>query len=36
MNLQLNVSSLTSFGEGPGGELYAASRGGTLYLLAPK
>jgi len=35
-DLQLNVSQLTSFGEGPGGEVYAASRGGTLYLLAPK
>ena len=35
-DLSLNVSQLTTFGQGPGGELYAASRGGALYLLAPK
>jgi glucose/arabinose dehydrogenase len=33
-DLGLNVSQLTSFGEGPYGGLYAASRGGTIYSIA--
>ncbi len=33
--LHLNVSELTSFGQGPKGAIYAASRTGTIYVLAP-
>jgi glucose/arabinose dehydrogenase len=32
--LKLNVSQLTTFGEGPGGALFAASRTGTIYVFA--
>jgi glucose/arabinose dehydrogenase len=35
-DLNLNVSQLSTFGEGPQGEIYAASLGGTLYVLQPK
>jgi len=35
-DLGLNVSQLTSFGEGPYGGLYAVSRGGTIYKIAPR
>ena len=34
-DLLLNVPKLTTFGEGLGGELYAASRTGTLYAMTP-
>jgi glucose/arabinose dehydrogenase len=33
-NLGLNVSQFTTFGEGPYGGLYAASRAGTIYTIA--
>ena len=32
--LHLNVSQLTTFGQGPKGALFAASRGGTIYTIA--
>jgi glucose/arabinose dehydrogenase len=32
--LHLNVSELTTFGQGPKGALFAASRGGTIYTIA--
>jgi glucose/arabinose dehydrogenase len=35
-DLHLNVDQLTSFGEGPSGGIFAASRSGKLYLLAPR
>ena len=35
-DLHLNVSELSSFGEGPGGEIYAASLQGELYRLDAK
>jgi glucose/arabinose dehydrogenase len=34
-NFHLTIPEVTTFGQGPAGELYAASRGGTLYRLAP-
>ena len=34
-DLGLNVSELTTFGEGPFGGIFAASRTGTLYALGP-
>ena len=34
-DLHLNVSQLTTFGQGPSGGLFAASRGGSIYLLQP-
>jgi glucose/arabinose dehydrogenase len=35
-DLRLNVNSLSSFGEGPGGEIYATSLHGELFRLDPK
>ena len=35
-DLRLNVSQFSSFGEGPGGEIYAASLHGELYRLDAK
>jgi glucose/arabinose dehydrogenase len=35
-DLHLNVDELTSFGEGPSGGIFAASRAGKLFLLAPR
>ncbi len=35
-DLHLNVDQLTSFGEGPSGGIFAASRDGKLFLLAPR
>ena len=32
--LHLNVSELTTFGQGPKGALFAASRTGTIYRIA--
>jgi hypothetical protein len=32
--LHLTVSELTTFGQGPKGAIYAASRGGTIYVIA--
>jgi glucose/arabinose dehydrogenase len=34
-DLHLNVSQITTFGEGIAGELYAVSRTGTIYALVP-
>jgi glucose/arabinose dehydrogenase len=34
-DLLLTVPTLSSFGQGPAGEIFAASLGGTLYRLAP-
>jgi hypothetical protein len=34
-DLGLNVSMLSSFGEGPADELYAVSHGGTVYKIVP-
>ncbi len=34
-DLNINVAQLTTFGEGTYGELYAASRTGTIYRVAP-
>jgi glucose/arabinose dehydrogenase len=34
-DLHLNVAQITTFGEGPAGELYAVSRTGTIYALVP-
>ena len=33
-DLGVNVTSLTTFGEDPSGELYAVARGGTIYRIA--
>jgi glucose/arabinose dehydrogenase len=35
-DLRLNVSQLSSFGQGPGGEIYATSLHGELYRLDPR
>jgi glucose/arabinose dehydrogenase len=35
-DLHLNVEQLTTFGEGPGGGIFAASRVGKLFFLAPR
>ena len=34
-DLLLTVPAVSSFGQGPGGEIFASSLGGTLYLLSP-
>jgi hypothetical protein len=34
--LGLNVDQLTTFGQGPTGGIFAASRGGTIYVLAAR
>ena len=33
--LGINVTSLSSFGQDPSGELYAVSRDGTVFKLVP-